>query len=145
MAEASDRMLSEFQKVQTEVGQTFTYDAACNCDGSNKLCESFACPDRSFFDQEVSGEMVWINPLYTRITEWQQEWQQHYAACKAKAPERTGAMFVAPKWPHVEQLFKSAGYTLFKTYAADTVLFTGPTQNGSCQPCQHSVAHTTVV
>ncbi len=47
-AETSDRMflLSEFQAVQDQLGRTFTFDAACNDDGGNRLCERFACVRR---------------------------------------------------------------------------------------------------
>ncbi len=51
--ERSDRMFlpAEFPRVQRELGQNFTFDAACNNDGSNRLCARFACPEKSFFDR----------------------------------------------------------------------------------------------
>lgn len=127
-----DRMFlpEEFARVQSELGQSFTLDAACNDHGDNRLCERFACPSRSFFDTDVSGERVWINPPYTQI----KEWQLHYARCKRKDPEQTSAMFVVPKWSQTELLMRKAGYKLFKTYAQGTVLFNKRTDSGSRQP-----------
>ena len=118
--------LDEFRRVENELGIKFTYESAANNDGSNSLCNRFACPERSFFDQDVSGEIVWAHPPYTQI----REWQQHYANCKARAPNRTSAMFVVPKWAHFEQYFRAAGYKLFKTYKPGSKLLSAPHSTG---------------
>ena len=113
-----DRMFlpQEFQKVQKALERQFTFDAAC---GDNSLCARYASPSNSFFDQDVSGEFVWINPPYTHI----KEWQDHYLRCKRKNPEHTSAVFVVPKWTQVEHSMRSAGFKLLHTYAQGTHLF----------------------
>ena len=129
-----DRMFSPqlFKEVEKSVGAALTFDSACNDDGSNALCARFASPSRSFLQQDVSGERVWINPPYTHI----KEWQQHYSECKLKAPEKTAAVFCVPAWTQVQSLMEKAGYQLLREFAFGEKLFSRPGPNGVRVPME---------
>ena len=117
----------EFQRVEELLGIKFTFDAACNVNGSSALCSRFASPADSFFSKDVAGECVWINSPYTHI----REWQEHYARCKDSNPAGTSAVFCVPAWSQVQRLMQSAGYRLVKTYEAGTKLVSRPSSDGS--------------
>lgn len=115
-----------FKAIEQDLGVCFTFDAASNDDGTNAHCARYACNSRSFFDSDVSGETVWINPPYTHV----KEWQYHYAKCKKKNPENTSAMFCVPAWPGVNKIMQKAGYRLHNTFPKGSVLFSQPDGKG---------------
>nr|AAO73551.1 reverse-transcriptase [Chlamydomonas reinhardtii] len=119
-----------FESIQSSLGVTFTYDAACNDEGTNALCARYASPGRSFLASNVAGECVWINPPYSHI----RDWQQHYMRCKASDPEHTSAVFCVPAWPQVHRLMQKAKYSLVARYPAGTPLFSKPGPDGQRIP-----------
>lgn len=106
---APDRMVDPgiFARVQETTKASFSFDAACNPQGTNSLCSRFAMSD-TFMHTNVAGEALWccVSPAVVR------QFQQHYERCKRSQPHQTCAVFVVPKRPALTQYFRQLGYQL---------------------------------
>jgi hypothetical protein len=127
--DSQDRMFdrAEFSKIQRMIGLKFTLDACCNPDGNNALVqECFKSAQDSFLDYDCTGHTVWLNPPYGDIAPF----LRHYSECKAKAPHKTSAVVVLPKWKGSYQQYLK-GMHIIKEYPKGSKLFTGPSKDGS--------------
>lgn len=123
-----DRMMlpSVFQQLQSQLGVQFTLDAAANSDGSNAQCPQFCSPTQSFLKHDCGGQTVWLNPPFRQIGRF----LKHYFVCKARAPHRTSAAVVVPKWLTADWQPLLQGMTLVREFPAGSVLFSAPTEGG---------------
>lgn len=119
---------AEFLSLQTASGRDFSFDAACNDEGSNAHCATFACPKRSFFKSDVGGHHVWLNPPHGQL----QYWVKHYQRCKAARPFDTSAVIIAPKGSLSGKL--TTGMTLLQEYATGTLLFATSADSNQLDP-----------
>lgn len=111
-----------FLRLHGEFGP-FTVDAACDDEGLNAhVPTKFFCPSRSFLKSDVACETVWIHPPFSKA----KDFVQHYLSCKARAPSRTSAVIVLPKWADAPWLPLVADMQLLHTFPARTELFTRP-------------------
>ena len=83
-----------FFAIQQLLGVQFTLDAACDPAGLNAHCSRFCSSAKSCLKQDLAGETVWMNPPYSKISEF----LKHYKACKARAPRTTSAALLLPQW-----------------------------------------------
>jgi Retroviral aspartyl protease len=83
---------SEFKRIQELSARTFDWDACCDDEGKNSFCKDFSSPAKSFFDADVCGKHVWLNPSL-HILESSIE---HFAKCYRKASDTTSACIVLP-------------------------------------------------
>jgi len=126
-----DRMLdkAEFNSLQRMVGLRFTLDACCNPDGSNALVpEHFKSAEDSFLEYDCSGQHVWMNPPYADITPF----VKHYVECKAKAPHKTSAVIVLPKWKGSHTKYLQSMH-LIKEYPKGSRIFSAPAEGSSAE------------
>ena len=79
---------SLFHSLQKELGVHCTYDACADNAGHLALCHPFRSPDKSFFDSDCSGNVVWLNPPVARTDQF----LRHYMTCKARLPGHTSAL-----------------------------------------------------
>ena len=79
-----------FVEVQSKVARPFTLDAFARTDGSNALCQHFCSPERSFFEADHTGQMLWIHPPNELLDSVFDQYVRH------KIPS-TGAVYVVPK------------------------------------------------
>jgi Reverse transcriptase (RNA-dependent DNA polymerase)/Retroviral aspartyl protease len=111
---------SEFQKLQTLLGVTFTLDACANVDGSNALCPHYCSPDTPFLRTDLANETVWLNPPFTHSLS---SYLDHFYEQKQAHPELSGAILV-PAWRQIQQHPLFAQYSrLVKTYPKGYHLF----------------------
>lgn len=128
----ADRMIlpHEFMYLQRLCGRSFDLDACCNDSGDNSLCgRNFCSPVRSFLNHDCSGQHVWLNAPFARLSEF----LQHYLQCKARQPHSTSACILVPSWyGKVAASWRPmlAGMSLLHTYRKGSVLFSAPTPTG---------------
>ncbi|PNG99708.1 hypothetical protein TSOC_014508, partial [Tetrabaena socialis] len=115
---------SEFCSIQQDTGRQFSFDAACNPDGSNAHCPNFASAKHSFFKHNCAGQHVWINAPFTQIPLW----VKHYQRCKAQDQLGTSAVIITPKWDSIKHVTK--GMTLLREYPKGSRLFSAPHPSG---------------
>jgi hypothetical protein len=126
-----DRMVDPqvFLEVQSQVDRPFTMDAFARSDGSNALCQHFCSPDRSFFEADLTGQMLWVHPPHDMV----EPMFEHYF--KNKTPS-TGAVFVVSK-PNVTNPESWVQYTkkmkLIREFTRGMHLFCGLAP--SCTHC----------
>lgn len=122
--DSDDRAIiaKEFSALQKLCNQTFTLDACCNPSGDNALCQAFCSKENSFFDHEVTGHHVWLNPpfrdLYAFI--------DHYAVQKQTSPHNTSACILVPNWGQQLVHPALANMRVLKVYQKGYHLFTEP-------------------
>jgi hypothetical protein len=124
----SDRMIkpAEFRRLQDLTKTTFTWDACCDEQGSNSLCAQFTSPSNSFLKADCSGHNIWLNTPFDST----QVFLKHYLRCKARAPERTSAGILVPKWLNASYRHLLSGMTKLHEYPVGYCLFTQPTTPG---------------
>ena len=122
--ESDDRAIiaSEFAVLQKLCNQSFTLDACCNPSGDNALCQNFCSTDNSFFDHEVTGHHVWLNPPFSDIYAF----IDHYAVQKQTSPHNTSACILVPNWGHQLVHPALANMRVLKVYQKGYHLFTAP-------------------
>jgi hypothetical protein len=121
----SDRMLlrKHFLDIESLICKQFSFDAFADDLGSNSQTPAFSSPSKSFFDTDVAGHTVWMNPPFNQESLSQSI--QHYLNCKMSDPAHTSACILVPKW---DGLFRKSlsSMTLIKEYPVGTVLFDQP-------------------
>ena len=83
---------TEFDRLQQLSDRQFSFDACCSDDGSNKLCNDFASPSKSFLEQDVSGHHVWLNPPVALA----ESCLDHMLKCWHKDSDNTSACILLP-------------------------------------------------
>ena len=83
-----------FERIQRQVGRTFTLDACANDSGDNALCARYCSPQQSFLERSLAGEHVWINPPFSNI----RAFIDHYLAEKRRHPQTTSGCLLVPDW-----------------------------------------------
>jgi hypothetical protein len=97
----------------------FTLDGYADDEGLNSHIDLPHCsPSDSIFERDLSGERVFINPLW----ELADRIAQHFEDCRQTCPTSTMAVFVLPKWAKFTQLTKHL--KLYQKFLARTQLFT---------------------
>ena len=112
---------AKFHELDQEYGP-FTLDGAANANGDNSQCKRFCSKEKSFMDQDLTGETVWANFPYERADDF----LDHYFKQKAKDPS-LGAMFVLPQWESTPWWSKVSRLQRVRQYPRGTDLFTAPT------------------
>ena len=116
---------SEFAKIQGLVRKHFDLDAFACDNGVNKVCEAYCSPRNSFFDADISGKHVWINPPFDMLPAAVERYLQQ----KSKSPAQTSACILVPDWP-VPWKGKLEGMQVLTRYPAGYPLFEMPLLEG---------------
>jgi len=132
--DSTDRMVhpQKFLEVQSQIARPFTMDAFARSDGSNALCQHFCSPNRSFFQADLTGQMLWIHAPYDMVDAA----FDHYFKHKSTS---TGAVFVVPKAKRIapaQWVQYTKGMTLLHEIPRHTKFFCGPM--GDCNKLQVS-------
>ncbi len=117
----------EFKSICNLIGRPFDLDSCANADGSNALVAQYCSEVKDFLQFDCSGMLVWMNCPYDRALHF----ITHYFACKAKAPDATGCVFVLPKWTQSSWWPLVQHLRVLKEYPVGTHLFDYPDPNGN--------------
>ena len=71
----------------------FDLDACSDDLGRNAHCSRFCSPSNSFFQEEIEGKRIYMNPPYDNIAKF----LEHFYVVKERAPATSG-VFVLPEW-----------------------------------------------
>jgi hypothetical protein len=115
----------EFLKLSTQYGP-FTLDAAADDNGYNAQCKEFCSPRNSFFDYNVKGHTIWMNPPFNQATKFLQHLLDH-------SDSSTSAVIVLPTWRHAPWQHLLSHFTALPNshYSrGQTTLFTRPVNPG---------------
>lgn len=130
----ADRCFSrdEIRRIETITEKAFTLDGFALENGTNSVNPKFCTPTNSFFEQDIQGQHVWINPPHDKL----HQAILHYMTQKQKSPYDTSACFLVP----VNNRFKFLNYVtrnmhLIAEFGNNTPLFSidGYTPN-QCLP-----------
>ena len=120
---------SEFAAIQ-KLTARFDLDACSDDRGRNALVPTQYCsPNNSFLQHNCASQHVWLNPPFSRATEF----IQHYLECKASSPHNTSACILVPNWRRASFRPLLKGMQVLKQYSQGTRLFEAPspTEAGS--------------
>ena len=120
---------SEFAAIQ-KLTARFDLDACSDDRGQNALVPTQYCsPNNSFLQHNCASQHVWLNPPFSRATEF----IQHYLECKASSPHNTSACILVPNWRRASFRPLLKGMQVLKQYSQGTRLFEAPspTEAGS--------------
>lgn len=129
--DSEDRSIlkSEFESIQLLTAR-FDLDACSDDRGYNALVPTQYCsPNNSFLKHNCASQHVWLNPPFSRATEF----IQHYLESKASSPHNTSACILVPNWRSASFRPLLKGMQVLKQYSQGTRLFEapGPTESGS--------------
>ena len=119
----------EFVSLQRMIGTAFTLDGFANNDGSNAFCNKFCCPQRSFFDTDISGETVWMHPPLTKT----HEAVQHAVHCHATNPQNTHIVMLLPDYEGPWQVYTQRMKRLASYPAGSNIFNRTPEMQGDSE------------